>query len=678
MARLSKTEREQAVLTEAKAQFDATQSANRDERRQCVEDRRFYSIAGAQWEGPLGEQFKNRPKLENNKVHLGVMRIINEYRNNRITVDFVSKDGSEDDLADVCDGLYRADEQDSCAEEAYDNAFEEAAGGGFGSLRLRTCYEDEYDDENEKQRIRIEPIYDADTSVYFDVNAKRQDKSDAKHAFVVYSMTRDAFKAEYKEDPATWPKDVNTTYFDWNTPDVTYLAEYYRVEEVRETVRTFATPEGDAVKYTDDQLEEMGEALVEDEGSAIEAALSDLDGKGVIEVKVRKVKRRKIRKYIMCGSKILEDCGYIAGKNIPIVPVYGKRWFVDNIERCMGAVRLAKDPQRIYNMMISMLAEIAAMSPMRKPIFLSEQVAGLQQEWADANLKNYPFLRVNSIEGADGSAQPMGPVSYVEPPTVPQALAALIAQSGQDINELLGMNQGAEEVVSNISGKAVEMIQQRLDMQSYIFMSNFAKAMRRCGEIWLSMAKDIYVEDDRSMKSIGEQGDVSTVKLAVPVLDDDGKETVKNDISKADFDVAVDVGPSFTSRRDALVRMLTGLLQMTSDPADAKVIQSLIMMNAEGEGLGDVNKFYRKQLVGMGVIEPNEEERAAMAAQAEQEAPPAPGDQLAMAMAGKEAALTEKAVADTEKSIADAAKTRAETVEIMSTLGRDMGGMPGA
>ena len=313
------------------------------------------------------------------------------------------------------------------------------------------------------------------------------------------------------------------------------------------------------------------------------------------------------------------------------------------------------------------------MGSQRLPIFLSEQVAGLQQEWADANLKRYPFMRINSIEGADGSVQPAGPVGYLDPPVMPPVLVALIQQMSSDINELLGMNQGAEEVVSNISGKAVEMIQQRLDMQSYIFMSNFAKAMRRCGEIWLSMAKDIYVEDDRSMKSIGEQGDVSTVKLAVPVLDDDGKETVKNDLSKADFDVAVDVGPSFTSRRDALVRMLTGLLQMTSDPADSKVIQSLIMMNAEGEGLGDVNKFYRKQLVGMGVIEPNEEERAAMAAQAEQEAPPAAGDQLAMAMAGKEAALTEKAVADTEKSIADAAKTRAETVEIMSGLGTAMG-----
>ena len=681
MARKSKSTVLAEVLDEAKAQFDAAQSANRDERRQCVEDRRFYSIAGAQWEGPLGEQFENKPKLENNKVHQGVLRIINEYRNNRITVDFVAKDGTEDDLADVCDGLYRADEQDSCAEEAYDNAFEEAAGGGFGAWRLRTCYEDEYDDEDEKQRIRIEPIYDADTSVYFDVNAKRQDKSDAKHAFVVYSMTRDAFTETWGEDPATWPKDVNTTYFDWNTPDVTYLAEYYRVEEVYEMVRTFSTAEGDAVKYTDDDLEDMGEEILpddegENEQTAIEAALADLERKGVIEVKARKVKRRKVHKYILCGARVLEDCGYIAGKHIPIVPAYGKRWFVDNIERCMGAVRLAKDPQRIYNMMLSKLAEIAALSNIRKPIFLSEQVAGLQQEWADANLKNYPFLRVNSIEGADGLPQPMGPLSYVEPPDVPQALAALIAQMSNDMNELLGMNQGAEQVMSNISGKAVEMIQQRLDMQSFIFMSNFAKAMKRCGEIWLSMAKEIYVEDGRKMKSIGEQGDVSSVEIAKPVIGEDGGIDVKNDLTRADFDVVADVGPSFTSRRDAMVRMLTGLLQMANDPQDAKVITSLILMNAEGEGLGDVNRFYRKQLVQMGVIEPNEEERAAMEAAAQQQAAPDPQVEYLAAAAAKEAALAEKAGADTQQTLAEVDKTKAQTAEIMANLGQQVGGMP--
>ncbi len=63
-------------------EFDTIQAAVKDEREQSLEDRRFYSIAGAQWEGPLSEQFDNKPKFEVNKIHLSVIRIINEYRNN--------------------------------------------------------------------------------------------------------------------------------------------------------------------------------------------------------------------------------------------------------------------------------------------------------------------------------------------------------------------------------------------------------------------------------------------------------------------------------------------------------------------------------------------------------------------------------------------------------------------
>ena len=116
MARQSKEQRLNDVHAEAIIEFGDIQAAVRDERMQCLADRRFYSIAGAQWEGPLEEQFANRPKMEINKIHLSVMRIINEYRNNRITVDFISKEGAEDDkLADTCDGLYRSDEELSSA-----------------------------------------------------------------------------------------------------------------------------------------------------------------------------------------------------------------------------------------------------------------------------------------------------------------------------------------------------------------------------------------------------------------------------------------------------------------------------------------------------------------------------------------------------------------------------------
>ena len=182
---------------DALTEFDRIQSAQREERRQSLKDRRFYCIAGAQWEGRLGEQFQNKPKFEINKVHLSVIRIINDYRNNRITVDFINKKGKHNDkLADTMDGLYRAMEQDCDADEAYDTAFEEAVGGGIGAWRLRNVYEDEEDEENDYQKIIIEPITDADSCVFFDLGSKRQDHKDAKMCFVLYSMTPNDFEEE--------------------------------------------------------------------------------------------------------------------------------------------------------------------------------------------------------------------------------------------------------------------------------------------------------------------------------------------------------------------------------------------------------------------------------------------------------------------------------------------------
>ena len=444
MARLPNDQRLANLHSEAMAEFDNIQSALRDERLQCLQDRRFYSIAGSQWEGPLGDQFENKPKFEVNKIHLSVMRIINEYRNNRITVDFTSKDGVENDkLADTCDGLYRADEQDSVANEAYDNAFEEAVGGGFGAWRLRSVYEDEENDENEKQRIRIEPIFDADSSVFFDLQAKRQDKSDAKTCFVITSMTHSAYIETYGDDPTSWPKTIHQYEFDWCTPDVVYVAEYYRVEEVTKTVRIFAALDGTEERYTSDDFKN---------DETLEETLIAVGSK---EVRQKRVKTKKVHKYIMSGGRVLEDAGYIAGKCIPIVPVYGKRWFVDNVERCMGHVRLAKDSQRLKNMQLSKLGEISALSSVEKPILVPEQIAGHQVMWAEDNLKDYPYLLVNPITGADGSTSVSGPVAYTKSPQIPPAMAALLQLTEADMNDILG-NQGAgEEIVSNISGKAV-------------------------------------------------------------------------------------------------------------------------------------------------------------------------------------------------------------------------------
>jgi hypothetical protein len=660
VARLTKDQRLANAHYEALIEFDSIQSAMRDERLQCLQDRRFYSISGAQWEGPLADQFENKPKFEVNKVNLSVMRIINEYRNNRITVDFISKVGDEDDrLADACDGLYRADEEDSAADEAYDNAFEEAVGGGFGAWRLRNEYEDEYDDEDDRQRIRIEPIYDADSTVFFDLNAKRQDKSDAKSCYVLTAMTREAYIDQYNDDPTSWPKEISEQFFDWATPDMVYVAEVYKVEERNEVIRIFQTIDGEEERYSQADFE--GDDTLEETLAAV----------GTIEVRQKRVKRRKVRKYLMSGGGILEDHGYIAGTEIPVVPVYGKRWYVDNVERCMGHVRLAKDAQRLKNMQLSKLGEISALTPIEKPIFLPEQVAGHEMMWAEDNLKNYPYLLVNPVQDANGNELASGPIGYTKPPQVPAAMAALLQITEQDMQDILGRQEAGEEMVSNISGKAVELIQSRLDMQSFIYMSNMAKAVKRSGEIWLSMAREILVEPGRKMKAIGIQGELSTVELGRPILNEEtGEVEYENDLSNAKFDVSVNVGPSSSSKRQATVRALVGMIQISQDPETRMVLTAMAMMNMEGEGIGEVRDYFRMKLVQMGVIEPTEEEAAEMMA-AMQNQQPDPQSLYLQAEATKAQAQAVKAQADTEYTMARAEETRAKTIETLASVEND-------
>ena len=659
---LTKSERLRAVHTEALAEFDAINSAVRDERMQALDDRRFYSIAGAQWEGPLTEQFENRPKMEVNKIHLSVMRIINEYRANRITVDFISKEGDEyDKLAETCDDLYRADEQDSGAEEAYDNAFEEAVGGGFGAWRLRTAYEDDEDEEDDKQRIRIEPIFDADSSVYFDLNAKRQDKADAKRAFVLTAMTPEAYEAEFKESPASWEKSIGRTEFDWLTPDVVYVAEYYRVEEKSELIHVYRDLGGEEERYADAEL--------------TKEKLAELDAIGSVKVRQKRVKRKRVHKYILSGGGVLEDCGYIAGKHIPIVPVFGKRWFIDNIERFMGHVRLAKDAQRLKNMQLSKLAEISALSSVSKPILFPEQIAGHQVMWAEDNIKNYPYLLINPVTGQDGQQALTGPTAYTKAPDIPPSLAALLQITEQDMRDVLGNQEQGEKTVSNISAKAIELIQSKLDMQTQIYVTNMAKAIKRSGEIWLSMAKDIFVEEGRKMKGIASDGTLKSVELMRPVINEKTGETeTENDLSDADFDIAVEVGPSSSSKRSATVRSLTNMLAITSDPETAQVLQAMTMLNMEGEGISDVRDYFRAKMVKMGVIKPNEEEAAAMA-EAAQNQEPDPQQQYLLSAAKEAEAKALKTMAETTLTEAKTAETKAKTIETLSNVEGGVSGM---
>jgi hypothetical protein len=292
--------------------------------------------------------------------------------------------------------------------------------------------------------------------------------------------------------------------------------------------------------------------------------------------------------------------------------------------------------------------------------------------WSEDNLKNYPYLLLNPVTDQNGNSAATGPVGYTKPPVVPPAMEALLTVTEKDMQDVLGNQQQADKMVSNISGKAVELIQQRVDMQSFIYISNWSKAVKRCGEVWLEMARDVYVEKGRKMKTVGGQDEVDSVELMRPVLGENGEVEVENDMSAATFDVTVDVGPSSSSKRQATVRALMGMIQITQDPEIAQVLQSMAIMNMEGEGIADVRDFFRERLLRLGVVKPTQEEAMRLMEEQMQAQQAQDPNAIFLQAAAEEAiAKAARARADTVRTVADSELIRAKTVETLAKVDLD-------
>ena len=161
------------------------------------------------------------------------------------------------------------------------------------------------------------------------------------------------------------------------------------------------------------------------------------------------------------------------------------------------------------------------------------------------------------------------------------------------------------------------------------------------------------------------------VELMQPTINQEtGEMVMANDLSAASFEVNVEVGPSSSSKKQATVRALTGMLQITTDPETAQVLSAMAMMNMEGEGISDANAYFRKKLLRMGVVKPTDKEAEEM--MAEMQGQPQDPQAMYLQAASEEAtAKAAKARADTVETVASAELKRAQTIETLSKVEND-------
>jgi hypothetical protein len=83
------------------------------------------------------------------------------------------------------------------------------------------------------------------------------------------------------------------------------------------------------------------------------------------------------------------DKRVLPGRWIPVVPVYGVNIVVGGKRMRFGAVRFAKDPQRMVNFWQTAITEGVALAAKAKWLMAEGQDEGFENEWAQANREGH-------------------------------------------------------------------------------------------------------------------------------------------------------------------------------------------------------------------------------------------------------------------------------------------------
>lgn len=149
-----------------------------------------------------------------------------------------------------------------------------------------------------------------------------------------------------------------------------------------------------------------------------------------------------------------------------------------------------------------------------------------------------------------------------------------------------------------------------------------------------------------------------------------GQKVALNDLSVGKYEVVVDVGQSFASRRDSTVRTLSDMLGgIPPQHPYYSLIMGMIIDNMDGEGIDDLKEYNRDQMLLAGTVKPRTPEEQQMVAQAQQAQAQQPDPMMVQAMAQQQLAQAEmlKAQTSAAKVEVDAFKAQSQNMVYNST-----------
>lgn len=556
------------LLKEARDRLALCIKQDAENRKEAIEDFRFY--AGEQWPDDMRRlrQVEARPCLTINKLPAFVHQVINEQRMNRPSIKVHPVDsGADVEVAEVEQGMIRYIEYNSNADVAYDTAVAHATIGGFGYFRLVTdyCEEDSFDQEIKFQRVQ-NPF-----SVYTALHTE-PDGSDMQYCFITDLISKDEFKAQYPGaeagDAQSLTVGAGDSALTWISDNQVRIAEYYRIKTTPATL-----------------------CRLEDGSDVWEDEMPD----GAVCVKKRRSEKRTVEWFKITAADILEQTE-IPCKWIPVFPVYGDEHIVDGRIRRNGMVRFARDPQRMYNFWMTSATEEVSLRPKTPFIGAVGQFDTSKKDWKSANTRSFAFLEYDPIE-VNGVLAP--PPQRSQMSDVPTGVLAMAMHASDNIKATTGIFDASLGAQGNeTSGRAINARQREGDTANFHFADNLARTIRHAGRCLLWMIPKVY-DTPRIVRVMGEDDKMDMVPVNTPnaqgeMTEDGAIKAVVNDLSVGRYDVTIGVGPSYTSKR---AEAAEGMMQLAqANPQVWMAAADLMVRNLDWPGADEIADRFKKML----------------------------------------------------------------------------------
>ncbi|TAG23607.1 MAG: hypothetical protein EAZ40_07115, partial [Rhodobacterales bacterium] len=524
------------------------------------------------------------------------------------------------DTAAIIEGMIRHIENKADASSIYEAATEQAAASSIGFWRVRADYCDETSFD---QEALIERVYNP-FSVFIDPFAKHPTRMDARYAFVIEELPKEVFEETYPDARGVdFTSEHRIPHIEqWGSADKVVVAEYFWIEHDEKEIGLLPS------------------------GQVIQGPFP----KGMKPTKTRKVQVPKVMWAKITANDVLDGPTEFPSRYIPIVAVTGEEWHLGEETYRSSVIRFAKEPQRLYNYAVSTQAEVTAMQPKAPYMVSTEQIAGLEDVWAESGTKNRPYLPYNPDAAAGGAPQ------RVPPPIASQALITQIQFAAEDIKRTTGIYDASLGARSNeTSGRAILARKEESQNATSIYSDNMVKAVQQTGRILVDMIPRIY-DARRIVRVLGEDGQEKMETINDMLMSQNGPVPV-NDMSIGKYEVRVAVGPNYSSKREETRAGMEEFFR--AYPAAAPLLGDLYAKTLEWQDADRAAERLRKMLPPGVAEEDQDEEMTPEQMQAKQ----AQMQQQKMQMQMQQQAMEierRKAEAEATEAEADAMKAQAE------------------